>query len=172
MSKRFSKHIAAKVDNGQPCCDWVGDEGAGHYVKMVHNGIEYGDMQLICEAYSLLKNVLGLPNERLAAIFTDWNKRELNSYLIEITSHIFRTDDSDGKPLLDKILDVAGQKGTGKWTAINSVEMGIPVTLITEAVFARCLSALKEERVEASKKLSGPKPNFQGNTDSFINDIC
>lgn len=169
--KKIFQDIAAKVESGEPCCDWVGDEGAGHYVKMVHNGIEYGDIQLICEAYALMKNVLGLPPEQIADIFADWNKRELDSYLIEISSHIFRTADEDGKLLLDKILDVAGQKGTGKWTAINSVEMGIPVTLIGEAVFARCLSALKDERVEASKKLSGPKPSFKGDPQSFTDDI-
>lgn len=169
--KQIFQTIAAKVESGEPCCDWVGDEGAGHYVKMVHNGIEYGDIQLICEAYSLMKNLLNLPAEQIAQIFTDWNKRELNSYLIEIASHIFRTYDEDGTLLLDKILDVAGQKGTGKWTAINSVEMGVPVTLIGEAVFARCLSALKEERVEASKKLIGPKVAFQGNPKEFVEDI-
>jgi 6-phosphogluconate dehydrogenase len=169
--KKIFQEIAAKVESGEPCCDWVGDEGAGHYVKMVHNGIEYGDIQLICEAYALMKNLLNLPPDRIADIFADWNKRELDSYLIEITSHVFRTEDQDGKLLLDKILDVAGQKGTGKWTAINSVEMGVPVTLIVEAVFARCLSALKEERVEASKKLSGPKPNFKGDPEAFIDDI-
>lgn len=169
--KKIFQDIAAKVESGEPCCDWVGDEGAGHYVKMVHNGIEYGDIQLICEAYSLMKNVLGLPPERIADIFEEWNKKELDSYLIEITSHIFRTMDTDGKLLLDKILDVAGQKGTGKWTAINSVEMGIPVTLIGEAVFARCLSALKDERMEASKHLNGPSPSFKGDPQEFINDI-
>lgn len=169
--KKIFQDIAAKVETGEPCCDWVGDEGAGHYVKMVHNGIEYGDIQLICEAYALLKNVLGLSAQRIADIFTDWNKRELNSYLIEIASNVFRTEDKDGNPLLDNILDVAGQKGTGKWTAINSIEMGIPVTLIAEAVYARCLSAMKEERVEASKKLSGPKPNFQGDPQEFIDAI-
>ena len=169
--KKIFQDIAAKVETGEPCCDWVGEEGAGHYVKMVHNGIEYGDIQLICEAYALLKSVLGLPPEHIADIFTEWNRRELNSYLIEIASHVFRTQDQDGSILLDKILDVAGQKGTGKWTAINSVEMGIPVTLIGEAVFARCLSALKDERVEASKKLSGPQPSFSGNPQEFIDAI-
>lgn len=169
--KKIFQDIAAKVESGEPCCDWVGDEGAGHYVKMVHNGIEYGDIQLICEAYALLKNVLGLPPEQIADIFADWNTRELDSYLIEIASHIFRNKDKDGTLLLDKILDVAGQKGTGKWTAINSVEMGMPVTLIGEAVFARCLSALKEERVEASKVLSGPKPSFKGDPREFVEDI-
>ncbi|NGX61091.1 MAG: 6-phosphogluconate dehydrogenase, decarboxylating [Chlamydiae bacterium] len=169
--KKIFQDIAAKVETGEPCCDWVGDEGAGHYVKMVHNGIEYGDIQLICEAYSLMKNVLGLSSEEIADTFTEWNTRELDSYLIEIASHIFRTEDEDGILLLDKILDVAGQKGTGKWTAINSVEMGIPVTLIGEAVFARCLSALKEERVAASKILSGPQINFTGDKKAFLKDI-
>ncbi len=169
--KPIFQAIAAKVKSGEPCCDWVGDEGAGHYVKMVHNGIEYGDIQLICEAYSLMQRVLGLSADEIADIFADWNKRELDSYLIEITSHIFRTQDKDGKLLLDKILDVAGQKGTGKWTAINSVEMGIPVTLIGEAVFARCLSALKEERVAASEVLKGPDVQFTGDKKQFIEDI-
>lgn len=169
--KKIFQDIAAKVESGEPCCDWVGDEGAGHYVKMVHNGIEYGDIQLICEAYSLMSNVLGLSAAEIADILTDWNKRELDSYLIEIASHVFRTEDSDGKVLIDKILDVAGQKGTGKWTAINSVEMGIPVTLIGEAVFARCLSALKDERVAASKVLKGPNYKFTGDKKAFVEDI-
>jgi 6-phosphogluconate dehydrogenase len=169
--KKIFQDIAAKVESGEPCCDWVGNEGAGHYVKMVHNGIEYGDIQLICEAYALMSNILGLSSDEIADIFVDWNKRELDSYLIEIASHIFRTQDTDEKPLLDKILDVAGQKGTGKWTAINSVEMGIPVTLIGEAVFARCLSALKDERVAASKKLKGPSQQFKGDKKAFVNDI-
>ncbi|MFN0065749.1 MAG: decarboxylating NADP(+)-dependent phosphogluconate dehydrogenase, partial [Chlamydiales bacterium] len=169
--KTIFQDIAAKVESGQPCCDWVGDEGAGHYVKMVHNGIEYGDIQLICEAYSLMTCVLGLKPDQIADIFKQWNTRELDSYLIEVTSHVFRTEDTDGKLLLDKILDVAGQKGTGKWTAINSIDMGMPVTLIGEAVFARCLSALKEERVAASKILKGPKPNFKGDKKQFIEDI-
>lgn len=169
--KKIFQDIAAKVETGEPCCDWVGDEGAGHYVKMVHNGIEYGDIQLICEAYSLFKNILKLTADEIAAIFSDWNKRELDSYLIEISSHVFRTMDTDGTPLVDKILDVAGQKGTGKWTAINSVDMGVPVTLIGEAVYARCLSAMKEERVAASKKLKGPAISFQGDKKAFIDDI-
>lgn len=169
--KKIFQDIAAKVESGEPCCDWVGNEGAGHYVKMVHNGIEYGDIQLICEAYALMNNVLGLSADEIADIFEDWNKRELDSYLIEIASHVFRTQDSDGKLLLDKILDVAGQKGTGKWTAINSVEMGIPVTLIGEAVFARCLSALKDERVAASKKLKGSSSKFKGDKKESVNDI-
>ncbi len=169
--KKIFQDIAAKVESGEPCCDWVGDEGAGHYVKMVHNGIEYGDIQLICEAYSLMRNILGISADEIADIFDDWNKRELDSYLIEIASQVFRTKDEDGTLLLDKILDVAGQKGTGKWTAINSVEMGLPVTLIGEAVFARCLSALKDERVAASKKLKGPSETFKGDKKAFVDDI-
>jgi len=155
--KEIFQAIAAKVEDGTPCCDWVGEEGAGHYVKMVHNGIEYGDMQLICEAYQLLSDGLGLTADELAAVFADWNKGELDSFLIEISSHIFAFKDTDGKPLVDKILDTAGQKGTGKWTAISALDEGMPVTLIGESVFARCLSALKEERVAASKILVGPK---------------
>ncbi len=139
-----------------PCCDWVGDAGAGHYVKMVHNGIEYGDMQLICEAYDLLKHALGVTPDELAEIFAEWNKGELDSFLIEISSLIFAKKDEDGQPLVDKILDTAGQKGTGKWTVVSALELGMPVTLIGESVFARCLSAIKEERVAASKVLKGP----------------
>jgi 6-phosphogluconate dehydrogenase len=168
--KDIFQGIAAKAE-GEPCCDWVGDEGAGHYVKMVHNGIEYGDMQLIGEAYTLLRHVLGLNAEQLQQVFADWNKQELDSYLIEITSHIFKTKDEDGTLLLDKILDVAGQKGTGKWTVINALEMGMPLTLIGEAVFARCLSALKEERVEASQILKEPQEPFKGNREEFIESI-
>lgn len=169
--KKIFQDIAAKVDSGEPCCDWVGDNGAGHYVKMIHNGIEYGDIQLICEAYALMKYLLGLHNEEIANIFSDYNQRELNSYLIEIASHIFRMKDEDGLPLLDKILDTAGQKGTGKWTSINAVDMGVPVTLISEAVFARCLSAMKEERVMASKVLLGAKPSFSDNKREFTEAI-
>lgn len=166
--KGIFQSISAKADNGEPCCDWVGDEGAGHYVKMVHNGIEYGDMQLIGETYDLMKTGLGLTPQKLHAVFSQWNQTELDSYLIEITSHIFSFQDADGAPLVDKILDVAGQKGTGKWTVINALDTGMPLTLIGEAVFARCLSALKEERVEASKVLQGPKGNFNGNQETFI----
>jgi 6-phosphogluconate dehydrogenase len=169
--KDIFQAIAAKVENGEPCCDWVGDEGAGHYVKMVHNGIEYGDMQLICEAYHLLKAGLGLDEKKLHSIFSEWNKGELNSYLIEITSHIFTNLDEDGKPLVDKILDVAGQKGTGKWTVINALELGQPLTLIAEAVFARCLSSLKAEREEASKILKGPDMAYKGNKEEFIESV-
>ncbi|MGB8261836.1 MAG: decarboxylating NADP(+)-dependent phosphogluconate dehydrogenase [Terracidiphilus sp.] len=154
--KDIFQAIAAKVEDGTPCCDWVGEDGAGHYVKMVHNGIEYGDMQLICEAYDLLARGLGLSADELHTVFADWNTGELDSYLIEISSHIFAKKDEDGAPLVDKILDTAGQKGTGKWTAISALDLGQPVTLIGESVFARCLSALKAERVEASKVLSGP----------------
>jgi len=169
--KEIFQAIAAKVDNGVPCCDWVGQDGAGHYVKMVHNGIEYGDMQLIGEAYSLLKNVLGFDNEKLQRVFTEWNKGELDSYLIEITSHIFKYKDEDGSYLVDKILDAAGQKGTGKWAVINALDLGIPLTLISEAVFARTLSALKEERVAASKILKGPNTTFKGNPTEFVNHV-
>jgi 6-phosphogluconate dehydrogenase len=154
--KDIFQSIAAKVDDGTPCCDWVGDAGAGHYVKMVHNGIEYGDMQLICEAYDILKHALNPTPDELAEIFTEWNKGELDSFLIEISALIFGKKDEDGTPLVDKILDTAGQKGTGKWTVESALDLGMPVTLIGESVFARCLSAIKEERVAASKILSGP----------------
>ncbi len=155
--KEIFQAISAKVEDGTPCCDWVGEEGAGHYVKMVHNGIEYGDIQLICEAYQLLKDGLGLTADEFAEVFKEWNKGELDSYLIEISATIFAKKDEDGTPIVDKILDTAGQKGTGKWTAISALDLGMPVTLIGESVFARCLSALKDERVEASKVLEGPK---------------
>ncbi len=156
--KEIFQAISAKVEDGSPCCDWVGEEGAGHYVKMVHNGIEYGDIQLICEAYQLLRDGLGLSGDELAEVFGEWNKGELDSYLIEISQTIFAKKDEDGTPLLEKILDTAGQKGTGKWTAISALDLAMPVTLIGESVFARCLSALKEDRVQASKVLQGPKP--------------
>lgn len=171
LIKPIFQAISAKAD-GQPCCDWVGEEGAGHYVKMVHNGIEYGDMQLIGEAYNLLKTILGLTPDQLAQVFNNWNKGELDSYLIEITSKIFAFKDEQGKPLVDQILDVAGQKGTGKWTMESALELGMPVTLIGEAVFARCLSALKEERTEASRVLKGPQQTrFNGNKDELIEHI-
>jgi len=169
--KEIFQAIAAKVDNGDPCCDWVGEEGAGHYVKMIHNGIEYGDMQLISEAYHLLKTALGLTPQEMQQIFKEWNEGELNSYLIEITGHIFGCLDEDGKPLLEKILDVAGQKGTGKWTVINALDVGTPLTLISEAVFSRLLSSLKEERIEASKILNGPATYFSGDKKEFIEQI-
>jgi 6-phosphogluconate dehydrogenase len=155
--KPIFQAIAAKVEDGTPCCDWVGEDGAGHYVKMVHNGIEYGDMQLIGEAYQLLKDGLGLTPDELAEVFTEWNKGELDSFLIDISATIFAKKDDDGQPMVDKILDAAGQKGTGKWTAISALDLGQPVTLIGESVFARCLSALKGERVAASKVLKGPR---------------
>ena len=155
--KPIFQAIAAKIEDGTPCCDWVGENGAGHFVKMVHNGIEYGDMQLICEAYDILKNVLGMSAFEMHEVFAEWNKGELDSYLIEITRDILGFKDEDGQPLVDRILDTAGQKGTGKWTGIEALELGIPLTLIGEAVFARCLSAIKEERVAASKVLAGPE---------------
>lgn len=171
LVKPIFQAIAAKVESGEPCCDWVGEEGAGHYVKMVHNGIEYGDMQLISESYHLLKSGLGLNAEELSAVFNKWNQGPLNSYLIEITANIFKVKDTDGKPLVDKILDVAGQKGTGKWTVIDALDMGIPLTLIGEAVFSRCLSSLKEERIEASKVLKGNSSAFTGDREAFIEAI-
>jgi len=155
--KPIFQAIAAKVEDGTPCCDWVGEDGAGHFVKMVHNGIEYGDMQLICEAYDLLHRGLGLTADELHEVFAEWNKGELDSYLIEISRDIFAKKDEDGQPLVDKILDSAGQKGTGKWTVVSSLDTGQPVTLIGESVFARCLSSLKDERVAASLVLKGPK---------------
>jgi 6-phosphogluconate dehydrogenase len=170
--KAIFQGIAAKVEDGTPCCDWVGEGGAGHYVKMVHNGIEYGDMQLIGEAYQLLKDTLKLSADELAEIFTEWNKGELDSYLIEITATIFAKKDEDGTPIVDKILDTAGQKGTGKWTAISALDMGMPVTLIGESVFARCLSAIKDERVAASKVLNGPVCDaFTGDRKEFIENV-
>ena len=166
--KEIFQAIAARVEDSTPCCDWVGEDGAGHYVKMVHNGIEYGDMQLICEAYQLLREGCGLSTEDLHEVFADWNKGELDSFLIEITSQIFTKKDEDGKPLIDKILDAAGQKGTGKWTAISALDLAAPVTLIGEAVFARCISALKDERVHASKFLNGPSKKPAEDKKSFI----
>ncbi len=156
--KDIFQSIAAKVADGSPCCDWVGEGGAGHYVKMTHNGIEYGDMQLICEAYNIMKHGLGLTATEMHEIFKEWNTGELDSYLIEITRDILAYNDTDGAPLVDKILDTAGQKGTGKWTVQSSADLGIPITLIAEAVYSRCVSALKDERVKAARKLTGPKP--------------
>lgn len=169
--KPIFQAIAAKVDDGTPCCDWVGDNGAGHFVKMVHNGIEYGDMQLICEAYHMMKEYLGMTPDEMHEVFKEWNEGELNSYLIEITRDILAYKDNDGSPIVEKILDTAGQKGTGKWTSIASLDEGIPLTLIGEAVYARCLSAIKEERVAASKVLTGPRPKFEGDRKAFIEDI-
>jgi len=169
--KPIFQGISAKVEDGTPCCDWVGEGGAGHFVKMVHNGIEYGDMQLICEAYQIMKELLGMSADEMHEVFADWDNGELDSYLIEITAEILKTKDDDGAPLVDKILDTAGQKGTGKWTGVAALEMGIPLTLIGEAVFARCLSAQKDERVEASKVLKGPSATFEGDKKAFIEDI-
>jgi 6-phosphogluconate dehydrogenase len=169
--KDIFQSIAAKVEGGAPCCDWVGENGAGHYVKMIHNGIEYGDMQLICEAYNLMKTGLGMNPDEMHQVFAEWQKTELDSYLIEITRDILAYKDTDGQPLVEKILDTAGQKGTGKWTVISSQELGIPITLIAEAVYARMLSALKDERVSASKKLRGPNPVIKGDRAKFISDI-
>ncbi len=168
--KPIFQSICAHV-NGEPCCDWVGENGAGHFVKMVHNGIEYGDMQLICEAYQLMRDYLGMTPDEMHEVFKEWNKGVLNSYLIEITTDILAKKDEDGQPLVDKILDTAGQKGTGKWTAIAALDEGMPLTLIGEAVFARCLSAIKEARVEASKVLTGPDKKFEGDKAAFIEDI-
>jgi len=163
--------IAAKVD-GEPCCTYIGENGAGHYVKMVHNGIEYADMQLICEAYALLKGALGLSNQQLHDIFSDWNKGELNSYLIEITSEIFMQKDSEtGEYMVDIILDSAAQKGTGKWTSQSALDLGVPIPTITEAVFARCISALKDERRHASNILKGPDTIFEGDRNEFIEAV-
>ncbi|OUM98593.1 MAG: phosphogluconate dehydrogenase (NADP(+)-dependent, decarboxylating) [Paenibacillaceae bacterium ZCTH02-B3] len=164
--------IAAKV-NGDPCCTYIGPDGSGHFVKMVHNGIEYGDMQLICEAYHLLRDVAGLSVEELHETFAEWNKGELDSYLIQITADILsKRDPETGKPMVDVILDAAGQKGTGKWTSQNALDLGVPLTIVTEAVFARFLSALKEERVEASRRLGGPRPApFTGNRAAFVEQV-
>jgi 6-phosphogluconate dehydrogenase len=169
--KPIFQAIAAKVEDGTPCCDWVGDDGAGHFVKMVHNGIEYGDMQLISESYQMMKDLLGMSADEMHQVFAEWNRGELDSYLIEITRDILAFKDKDGTPLVDKILDSAGQKGTGKWTSVTSLDLGMPLTLISEAVFARCLSALKDERVAASKLLRGPKPQFTGDKKAFIADL-
>ena len=163
--------IAAQTDEGEPCCDWVGEDGAGHFVKMVHNGIEYGDMQMICETYHLMKDGLGLSNQAMHEVLTKWNKGPLDSYLIEITRDILGYTTPEGEAVLDVILDTAGQKGTGKWTAVAALDVGQPLTLIGEAVFARCLSSLKEERTAASKVLTGPAPAFQGDQSTLIDDL-
>lgn len=169
--KDIFQGIAAKAD-GEPCCDWVGEDGAGHFVKMVHNGIEYGDMQLIAEAYQILRDVVGLNNDQMSEVMTKWNKGFLDSFLIEITSEILKYKNEQGQYLVEQIMDAAGQKGTGKWTTSAALEFGIPVTLIGEAVFARCLSSLKDERVNASKQLSGPKlAQFTGDKTKFIEQI-
>ncbi len=171
LVKDIFQSICAKVEDGSPCCDWVGEGGAGHFVKMVHNGIEYGDMQLICEAYQLMHDYLGMTNEEMHAEFAEWNKGELDSYLIQITRDILAYKDEDGKEVVDLILDTAGQKGTGKWTAIAALDEGVPLTLIGEAVFARCLSAQKEMRVRASKVLPGTKATFTGDKKAFCEKI-
>jgi len=168
--KPIFQAVAAKVD-GAPCCDWVGENGAGHYVKMVHNGIEYGDMQLICEAYQLMRDGLGMKAPQMHQVFAEWNRGKLDSYLIEITRDILAYKDGDGKPLVDKILDTAEQKGTGKWTGISAFDMGIPLTMIIEAVLGRALSALKDERAAASRVLSGPKARIAGDGRAFIRDL-
>jgi 6-phosphogluconate dehydrogenase len=169
--KDIFQKIAAKAPDGSPCCDWVGEGGAGHYVKMVHNGIEYGDMQLIGEAYQLMKQYLGMSADEMSQVFAGWNKGELDSFLIQITAEILAYRDEDGQPLVDKILDTAGQKGTGKWTVMNAAELGQPVTLISEALFARCISALKDERAAASKVLNGPEAAFSGDKAAFLEKL-
>lgn len=170
--KPIFQTISAKVEDGSPCCDYVGEGGSGHFVKMVHNGIEYGDMQLISEAYLLMKKYLGMSNEECGNTFDEWNKGDLDSYLIEITRDIFRKKDEDGNYVLDYIMDAAGQKGTGKWTCMNGLELGSPVTLICEAVFARMISSNKDERVVASQSLSGPTvAPFTGDRTAFLNDL-
>lgn len=169
--KPIFQSIAAKTDAGEPCCEWVGRGGAGHFVKMVHNGIEYGDMQMICETYQMMKDGLGMSNQQMHDVFSKWNDGVLDSYLIEITRDIFGYVDEDGTSTVDVILDKAGQKGTGKWTAISALDVGQPLTLIGEAVFARCLSALKDERVSASKVLKGPDSKFDGDSEALVNDL-
>jgi len=169
--KPIFQKISAHTETGEPCCEWVGEDGAGHFVKMVHNGIEYGDMQMICETYQMMKDGLGLSNEAMHEVFAAWNESELDSYLIEITRDILGYKGEDGEAVIDAILDAAGQKGTGKWTAVSALDVGQPLTLIGEAVFARCLSALKDERVAASKKLSGPQSVFDGNKEALIEDL-
>lgn len=171
LVKPIFQGICAKVEDGSPCCEWVGQGGAGHFVKMVHNGIEYGDMQLICEVYQIMKDLLGMTPAEMHDVFAEWNKGELDSYLIEITRDILAYKDTDGGPIVDKILDTAGQKGTGKWTAIAALDEGVSLTLIAEAVFSRCLSAAKAERVHASKVLSGPKAEFKGDRAAMLNDL-
>jgi len=169
--KEIFQAVSAKVEDGTPCCDWVGEGGAGHFVKMVHNGIEYGDMQIICEAYQLMKELLGLSADEMHDVFADWNKGDLDSYLIEITRDILGFKDEKGDALVEKILDTAGQKGTGKWTAVTALDFGIPLTLIGESVFARCLSAQKDMRVLASKALHGPESTFTGDKVQMISDL-
>lgn len=171
LVKPIFQKIAAHTDDGEPCCDWIGENGAGHFVKMVHNGIEYGDMQMICETYQIMKYGLGMTNPEMEEVFSRWNKGKLDSYLIEITRDILGYKDANGNYTIDQILDTAGQKGTGKWTAIAALDEGMPLTLIGEAVFARCLSAIKEERVKASKILTGPEIKFTEEKSEFIADL-
>lgn len=169
--KPIFQKIAAKADDGTPCCDWVGEEGSGHFVKMVHNGIEYGDMQLLCEAYQIMKELVGLNHDEMYDIFKKWNEGELESYLVEITRDILAFKDTDGSPLVEKILDKAGQKGTGKWTVVSSLDLGAPLTMISEAVFARTLSSLKDQRTEAAKVLKGPAKKLSVPKEQFIEDL-
>lgn len=169
--KEIFQATAARVEDGTPCCDWVGSNGAGHFVKMVHNGIEYGDMQIITEAYHIMKELLGMSHDEMHEVFKEWNKGDLDSYLIEITRDILGYKDENNEALLEKILDTAGQKGTGKWTGITALELGIPLTLIGESVFARCLSAQKDERVIASSILSGPDQKFEGDKEAFLKNL-
>ena len=169
--KPIFQAICARTPEGEPCCDWMGENGAGHFVKMVHNGIEYGDMQLICEIYDLMKRGLGLTNQEMHAVFAEWNQGELDSYLIEITRDILAYKDDEGHEVIDLILDAAGQKGTGKWTVVAALDDGMPLTLIGEAVFARCLSAIKEERMEASQQIKGKVGTFKGDKQKIIKDL-
>jgi 6-phosphogluconate dehydrogenase (decarboxylating) len=169
--KPIFQKIAARAPDGAPCCEWMGENGAGHFVKMVHNGIEYGDMQMICETYEIMKEGLGMSNEEMHEVFAEWDKEELDSYLIEITADILKVKDDEGNYVIDLILDTAGQKGTGKWTVVEALDQGQPLTLIAEAVFARCLSALKDERVDASKELQGPKAAFRGKPQNLLTDL-
>lgn len=169
--KPIFQAIAAKTESDEPCCDWVGKDGAGHFVKMVHNGIEYGDMQLICEVYQFMKDGLQMNSDDMQQVFAQWNKTELDSYLIEITADILAYKDEDGEPLVDKILDTAGQKGTGKWTGINALDLGIPLTLISEAVFARCLSALKDQRVAAEQLFTKKNTQVEGDKQQWLDDL-
>lgn len=169
--KPILQAISAKTDKDEPCCDWVGKDGSGHFVKMVHNGIEYGDMQLICEAYQFLKDGLGLSYDEMQTIFQEWKKTELDSYLIDITTDILGYKDTDGTPLVEKILDTAGQKGTGKWTGINALDLGIPLTLITESVFARCVSSFKDQRVAAQKLFGKTIGKVEGDKAQWIEAV-
>jgi len=170
--KEIFQSISAKVDDGSPCCEWLGNDGAGHFVKMVHNGIEYGDMQMICEAYALMRNVLAMSPAEISTVFGEWNEGELDSYLIEITRDILaKTDDETGKPMVDVIMDKAGQKGTGRWTSLAALDLGVPAQTIAEAVFARALSAIKDERMVASRKLAGPGATFKGDKKTFLEHL-